>query len=831
MLTSFRRKDEGFALVTTLLAMTAVLLLLAGVLSYAVGSQHLSRHDQDWNGALAAAEAGIDDYLYRLNQDGSYWQYGNTITGTDDCDSTGVAPTDGNGAFTGWVEVPGGTSGGSFRYDVTCRPAQTGNGTVAIESTGRVGDVTRTVGVSLRRRNFLDYLYYTDFETKDPALYGSGDSLTPAQAATLCNKHYYDGRDGRCTDIHFISVDAVNGPLHSNDALLITGSPHFNGDTSTSYDPATPPRYLCGGTPCTPVFAIPGDPKYAVNMQMPPSNVDIKNETSPVLATDPTNPGCLFTGPTAIRMNSDGTMDVISPFSKAVNCNWPRTPATSMFQRHTITNFTLPENGGVVYVQNVPPSSDPDNGTDGCPFNQPAIGGNSGGGMTPTRTHPLGFPQKDDLTPLVTGTSATSYGCRNGDAFVQGELDGRLTIGAENNIVLFGSTTYSGGNDLLGLVANNFIVVYHPVTDTNGNEIFNEVQTVTLTGGWDTQGTSETDILSLSNFGSGDWFTLTFEGETTGHINRTARARDVRQALEALSNVVPGDVTVTGPNNGPFTITWDQQWAYANVALSVAQCYSGCTGTVTPSPDGVTGDWFTLTFEGRTTGHINYGAASAAAVRTALEGLSNINSGDVVVEGDEGGPYTVTFQGQYANEDVGQMTITCSGCTGTVATVMDGGDRGPVVCAGSFSSGYCNLPTPGLSSSSTTPSLFNGSSPGSSTMSTVTGRYANRGPVVNAALLTVTHSVYVQNWSRGPELGSCGSADSKLNVNGAIAQLYRGIVGTFSGSCPVSGYAKNYNYDDRLKYDSPPHFLNPVASQWQAVTWAEQKATHSATTP
>jgi hypothetical protein len=825
MLTRIRRDDHGFALVTTLLAMTAVLLLLAGVLSYAMGSQNLSRHDQDWNGALAAAEAGVDDYLYRLNQDGSYWQYGNTITATSGCDSTGVTPTDGNGAFTGWVPVPGGTSGGYFRYDVTCRPAQTGNGTVALASTGRVGDTTRTVAVSLRRRNFLDYLYYTDFETKDPALYGSGDSLTPAQAAALCNKHYYDGRDSRCTDIHFISVDAVNGPLHSNDALLVTGSPHFNGDTSTGYDPATLPRYLCGGTPCTPEFAIPGDPRHAVNMQMPPSNVDLKNETSPVLATDPANPGCLFTGPTAINLRDDGTMDVISPFSKVVNCNWPRNPTSSMFQRYTITNFELPDEGGVVYVQNVPSSTDPDNGTDGCPFSRPSIGGNSGGGLTPTRTHPLGFPQKDDLTPLVSGTSVTSYGCRNGDALVQGELDGRLTIGAENNIFLFGSTTYAGGDDLLGLVANNFIDVYHPVTDEDGNETFNEEQTVTLTGGWDTQGTNETDILTLSSFGTGDWFTLTFEGQTTDRIYRTARASDVRSELVALSNVVTGDLTVTGPNNGPFTITWAQQWAYTDVSLSVAQC-SGCTGTVAPSPDGVTGDWFTLTFQGQTTGHINYGAASAATVRAAIEALSNINSGDVVVNGNEAGPYTVTFQGQYANTNVSQMTITCSGCTGTVATVRDGGDRGPVACDGSFRDGYCNLPTPGLTSSSTVPSLFSGSVAGSSTMSTVTGQRANRGPIVNAALLTVTHSVYVQNWSRGPALGSCGSAESKLNVNGAIAQLYRGIVGTFSGSCPVSGYAKSYSYDDRLQFDSPPHFLNPVASQWQAVTWAEQKATY-----
>ena len=30
----------------------------------------------------------------------------------------------------------------------------------------------------------------------------------------------------------------------------------------------------------------------------------------------------------------------------------------------------------------------------------------------------------------------------------------------------------------------------------------------------------------------------------------------------------------------------------------------------------------------------------------------------------------------------------------------------------------------------------------------------------------------------------------------------------------VSGYSKNYNYDDRLRYLEPPHFLDPVQVAW-----------------
>jgi hypothetical protein len=85
----------------------------------------------------------------------------------------------------------------------------------------------------------------------------------------------------------------------------------------------------------------------------------------------------------------------------------------------------------------------------------------------------------------------------------------------------------------------------------------------------------------------------------------------------------------------------------------------------------------------------------------------------------------------------------------------------------------------------------------------------------------------VQNYDLGPGFDAYGTAQSKLTVTGAIAQRYRGPVGTFSGSNLASGYAKNYNYDQRLKYDSPPKFLDPVASAWEVVTWAERVSAYA----
>lgn len=66
---------------------------------------------------------------------------------------------------------------------------------------------------------------------------------------------------------------------------------------------------------------------------------------------------------------------------------------------------------------------------------------------------------------------------------------------------------------------------------------------------------------------------------------------------------------------------------------------------------------FTLTFEGETTAAIDHDAAAAAIV-TALEGLSNVDAGDVAVVDSGGGlaeddgVATITFQGQYAGTPV-----------------------------------------------------------------------------------------------------------------------------------------------------------------------------------
>lgn len=92
-----------------------------------------------------------------------------------------------------------------------------------------------------------------------------------------------------------------------------------------------------------------------------------------------------------------------------------------------------------------------------------------------------------------------------------------------------------------------------------------------------------------------------------------------------------------------------------------------------------TGGTFTLTYSGQTTSAIAYNA-TAATVKTALEALSNIGVGDVLVS-KVGSVYTVSFAGALADTNVAQMTANGASLTGaegdtptvTVATATAGG--------------------------------------------------------------------------------------------------------------------------------------------------------------
>jgi hypothetical protein len=83
---------------------------------------------------------------------------------------------------------------------------------------------------------------------------------------------------------------------------------------------------------------------------------------------------------------------------------------------------------------------------------------------------------------------------------------------------------------------------------------------------------------------------------------------------------------------------------------------------------------------------------------------------------------------------------------------------------------------------------------------------------IDAAILALNHSFIVDNYD-------CGSPLSTLTVHGAIAQYFRGVVGTVGGSgdatTNATGYLKNYNYDRRLAYLLPPYLFDISTGGWE----------------
>jgi hypothetical protein len=453
-------RDAGSALIMVLGAMTVAMFVVSGALTYGLQTSGGARHATAWSEAFAAAEAGVDDYLARLNQDDDYWT-------SIDCENPALQGSTtrsngcGWGASTepGWVGVRGADLA-EFHYDVSIESTPV-DGTIDLISTGRVGAVTRTIQVVLRRGGFGEFLYYTTYETKDPDDYSNPIEMSK------CAKYAWAGRHSDCGYIQFIGGDKINGPVHSNDTIVMTDGttapnagkgPWFTGSVTTSLpscrtDEGTPPQPIKCYRSGTPNSA--GHPRFdggiawRSEVQIPEGIGDLRQYVDPRHPT-PQLPlaGCLYTGTTRIEFlaapgSAPGTMRVWSPWSKSelnpgcgnASAPWPQT-------------VPVPRNG-LIMVQNVP--------SDAPPSAKPPVGACADKTIG-------GFPDVNDYNQ-TRGEASCSYGT----VYVNGTLKGRVTVSADNNIIIPGNLTYEGGpngTDALGLIASNSVQIYHPIART-----------------------------------------------------------------------------------------------------------------------------------------------------------------------------------------------------------------------------------------------------------------------------------------------------------------------------------------------------------------------------
>ncbi|PZE69716.1 hypothetical protein [Curtobacterium sp. MCBD17_021] len=488
-----RDDERGVALVAVVGIGAVVMLLVATMVTIATSGARVTTTDTAWNRAVAAAYAGIADYQSRLNADNSYGNYGQASAPfSRESGSTFPNGPGGNPAFNyqagaGWVSVPGsdGTaSDAAFRYAVD-NSKLSSQGVIRLQSTGRSAGTTRSVVANVRPDGFSNYLYFTNYESGDPTVTneenGSGrctSAYRPVATASTCRA------------IQFGPDDNLAGPVRSNDQIKICGSTF--GSTVQSVYSWTSAN--CGTRAAT--FA--SNPT-TVSTLTPPSTIgdlrdsmryDLPSTTNTIEGT-----GCLYTGPTKIRFNGDGTMTVVSPLTvKTVVKGASAVPGASITDGqvsskcgaiddlHSVAGarVAVPKNN-MVFVQNEPAAragnvQDP-NYWDASPYkNLPNAcdSTNRANEWTNMKSNGVGFPQStgvrstSEVAPTAGegATVGTPYGCDRGDVFVQGTVDKAVTIAAENYLYITGDIAYPATRSpstVLGLIGQRAVWVWNPI--------------------------------------------------------------------------------------------------------------------------------------------------------------------------------------------------------------------------------------------------------------------------------------------------------------------------------------------------------------------------------
>ena len=430
------RADSGFTMLLAIGVLTVTALLSAAVFE-AVGSDaQLSRADLDGKRAYAAAQAGLQSYLFQLNSNATTSQWWETCA-----NDTQTAMT-----------VPGSTTGAYYSYKPVNTCVSTDpvgslinitTGTLGMEFTGYSGAgcptaggqcQTRTIVASLRTLSPLSFLWYTVYESQDTSITGPSAN---------CDRMYYQTPAPSSTCyIYWVTGDSMNGPMYTQDQYLIypNNQPTFGrgpaddiaseADLTHPTSPSNSAADICAGT-----SKCYNDPNIQGTADPSPDpKVNLPSDNSSLLA-DAQAHGLVLPGTTTLVINGN----------QAVGENCTTAAASSC----TPVSFNLTTTP-IFYATNLP-------------------------GCNPTYTpDSITYPSFSYTNPNTHQTS-TAYGGPCGDIYVQGSYNAPMTLTAANDIVLTNNlknstdtngTTNPTGSATAGLVADEYVRVMH---DNSGN--------------------------------------------------------------------------------------------------------------------------------------------------------------------------------------------------------------------------------------------------------------------------------------------------------------------------------------------------------------------------
>jgi hypothetical protein len=313
-----RLSDEhGFTMVIALGVLLVTSLLVAAVLVAVAGDTNTTRHDLDSKRAYSAARAGLNAFLYNLDQNPNYWS-------TCGNDVAGITPVPGASTSVSYSFQPVYNTGFSA---ATCATNAVGalidplTGSLRVKFTGYSGtnpQVSRTVVAAFRKRSPLDFLWYTVYETQDPATNSS------------CGQWYRQGASSSCAIVW--ANDVMKGPMYTQDQLKIGGSPTFGRSKQDLIESEGPS--LCTGS-CgsatmtgTPIAPVPTSDQVA----FPTSNAQ--------LATDAQNHGQVYQGTTNVTLNGTTGSATVVVCKNSTTCTTPATVDLTTYPILAATNLS-----------------------------------------------------------------------------------------------------------------------------------------------------------------------------------------------------------------------------------------------------------------------------------------------------------------------------------------------------------------------------------------------------------------------------------------------------------------------------------------------------------
>jgi Tfp pilus assembly protein PilX len=451
------RRQEGVTMIIMLGVMLVTSLLVVAAFTSANGEIHLTATDTAQKKAYYAAEAGIQNYEYHLTHDGNYLTYCTTPTPANTAlnqyykEGSETEPLTTSELKEHSVELPKIEGKNSEeKYAIQLLPAESdkragdrkcdsnnlvetmveeqgaATGSFRIESTGFSGSSKRSLVATFRNANFVSYVWYTMYEVGDPVIDGEVPTGQPSTYWTECG-NFYEAREKlpakQCQPLNnfFGTGESVNGPVHVQDHAGVCGEPVFGRTTTDRIEFGNGENKLetagystesaggCGGA--NPKFQgthIP--PKEVPTLEPPPGDEELEHIVEEKYH---------FYGKTEI---------VFTGTTMTVTNNGVTTP-----------NVAFPANG-VIYVS-----------------------GGTGGGC----------PTYSPFGPVP----GYSEGTECGDVYVHGKYENSLTIAAQNNVIINENITTNVNaegtpttNAMVGLIANNFVRIYHPLSGARGKK-------------------------------------------------------------------------------------------------------------------------------------------------------------------------------------------------------------------------------------------------------------------------------------------------------------------------------------------------------------------------